>query len=110
VGAVDSEAVRLPPLKQIEHEAIPQWAEGIHYNKGIFNEELVYFDDEADYFECRGDDSSIVRYTFEMIETPNTLPTRPTFIASALPRSRAARTAAELVPIAGYYGCLVRAQ
>jgi hypothetical protein len=55
--------------RQIEHEAIPQWAEGIHYNKGIFNEVLVYYDDEAVYFECRGDDSSIVRFTFEMIET-----------------------------------------
>ena len=55
--------------RRIEHEAIPEWAEGIHYNKGMFNEALVYYDDEAIYFECRGDDSSIVRYTFEMIET-----------------------------------------
>jgi hypothetical protein len=53
----------------IKHEAIPQWAEGIHYNKGLFDEVLVYYDDDAVYFECRGEDSCIVRFSFEMLKT-----------------------------------------
>jgi hypothetical protein len=53
----------------IRHEAVPQWAEGLHYNKGVFSEALVYYDDEALYFECRGEDSSIVRFSFEMLAT-----------------------------------------
>ena len=53
----------------IRHEAIPQWAEGLHYNKAMFSEVLVYYDDEAVYFETRGDDSSIVRFSFEMLAT-----------------------------------------
>jgi hypothetical protein len=55
--------------RRIEHEAIPQWAEGLYYNKGLFSEVLVYHDDEALYFECRGKDSGIVRLSFEMLET-----------------------------------------
>jgi hypothetical protein len=55
--------------RKIEHEAIPQWAEGLYYNKGIFDEALIYHDDEALYFEVRGKDSGIVRLTFEMLET-----------------------------------------
>jgi hypothetical protein len=31
-------------------------------------EVLVYYDDEAIYFEHKGRDSGIVRFTFEMIE------------------------------------------
>ena len=54
---------------QIKHGAIPQWAEGLHYSKGLFDEVLVYYDDEALYFECRGEDSNIVRFSFEMLET-----------------------------------------
>jgi hypothetical protein len=53
----------------VRNKAIPQWAEGLHYNKGIFSEALVYYDDEAVYFECRGDDSGIVRFSFEMLKT-----------------------------------------
>jgi hypothetical protein len=33
------------------------------------SEVLVYHDDEAVYFETRGDDSSIVRFSFEMLKT-----------------------------------------
>jgi hypothetical protein len=55
--------------RKIEHEAIPQGAEGLYYNKGIFDEALVYYDDEALYFEIRGKDSGIVRFTFEMLDT-----------------------------------------
>jgi hypothetical protein len=54
---------------KIEHEAIPQWAEGLYYNKGLFSEALICHDDEALYFECRGKDSGIVRLSFEMLET-----------------------------------------
>jgi hypothetical protein len=57
--------------RKIEHEAIPQWAEGLYYNKGLFSEVLVYHDDEALYVECRGKDSGIVCLSFEMLETLN---------------------------------------
>ena len=55
--------------RKVKNEAIPQWAEGLYYNKGLFSEVLLYYDDEALYFECRGNDSGIVRFTFEMLET-----------------------------------------
>jgi hypothetical protein len=55
--------------RKVKNEAIPQWAEGLYYNKGLFSEVLVYHDDEALYVECRGKDSGIVRFSFEMLET-----------------------------------------
>jgi len=55
--------------RKIEHEAIPEWAQGLYYNKGLFSEALLYHDDEALYFEVRGKDSAIVRLSFEMLET-----------------------------------------
>jgi hypothetical protein len=55
--------------RKVKHEAIPQWAEGLYYNKGLFNEALVYYDDEALYFEVKGQDSGIVRFSYEMLET-----------------------------------------
>jgi hypothetical protein len=54
---------------RVKNEAIPDWAEGLYYNKGLFSEVLAYYDDEALYFECRGKDSGIVRFSFEMLET-----------------------------------------
>jgi hypothetical protein len=54
--------------RKIRHEAVPQWAQGLYYNKGLFSEVLVYYDDEALYFEHKGPESAIVRFTFEMIE------------------------------------------
>jgi hypothetical protein len=54
--------------RKVQNEAIPQWAQGLYYNKGLFDEVLVYHDEEAIYFEHRGRESGIVRYTFEMIE------------------------------------------
>jgi hypothetical protein len=36
---------------------------------GVFSEALVYYNEEALYFECRGEDSSIVRFSFEMLAT-----------------------------------------
>jgi hypothetical protein len=55
--------------RKIKHEAIPQWAEGLYYNKGLFSEALIYHDDEALYFEVKGKDDGIVRLSFEMLET-----------------------------------------
>jgi len=52
---------------------IPEWAEGLYYNSGLISEVLVYYDDEAIYFECRGKDSGIVRFSFEMLETLKTV-------------------------------------
>jgi hypothetical protein len=57
--------------RKIEHEAIPQWAEGLYYNKGLISEVLVYHDDEALYVEHRGKESGIVRFSFEMLQTLN---------------------------------------
>jgi len=56
-------------VRRIKHEAIPQWAQGLYYNKGLFSEVLVYHDDEALYFEVRGKDSGIVRFSYEMLQT-----------------------------------------
>jgi hypothetical protein len=55
--------------RRVKNKAVPQWAEGLYYNSGMFSEVLVYHDDEAIYFECRGRDSGIVRFSFEMLET-----------------------------------------
>jgi len=55
--------------RKIENAAIPQWAQGLYYNKGLFEEALVYHDDEAIYFELRGKDEGVVRFSYEMIET-----------------------------------------
>jgi hypothetical protein len=55
--------------RKIKAEAVPRWAEGLYYNKGLFSEALVYHDDEALYFEVKGKDSGIVRFSFEMLET-----------------------------------------
>ena len=49
--------------QKVRNKAIPEWAEGLYYNKGLFNEVLVYYDDEAVYFECRGKESGIVSLT-----------------------------------------------
>jgi hypothetical protein len=59
--------------RKVKHEAIPQWAEGLYYNKGLFDEVLVYYDDEAVYFECRGKDAGIVRFSYEMLDTLKTV-------------------------------------
>jgi hypothetical protein len=54
--------------RKVKSEAIPQWAQGLYYNSGLFSEILVYYDEEAIYVEHKGKESGIVRYTFEMIE------------------------------------------
>ena len=53
--------------RKIRHKAMPEWAQGLYYNSGLFSEVLVYHDDEAIYFEHKGKESGVVRFTFEMI-------------------------------------------
>ena len=55
--------------RKIRHKAMPEWAEGLYYNSGMFHEVLVYHDEEAIYFEHLGKDDGVVRFTFEMLET-----------------------------------------
>ena len=54
--------------RKIKHKAIPEWAEGLYYNEGLFSEVLVYHDEESIYLEHKGRENGVVRYTFEMIE------------------------------------------
>jgi hypothetical protein len=54
--------------QKVKNKNIPEWAEGLYYSSGLMSEVLVYHDDESIYFECRGKDDGVVRYTFEMIE------------------------------------------
>jgi hypothetical protein len=63
------EGVRMSEqAKKVTHKNIPEWAQGLYYTSGLMAEVLVYYDDEAIYFEHKGKDSGIVRFTFEMIE------------------------------------------
>jgi hypothetical protein len=55
--------------RKIEHEAISQGAHGLYYDEGLITEVLVYYDDEALYFEHRGRESGIVRFSLEMLKT-----------------------------------------
>jgi hypothetical protein len=52
--------------RKISHRAIPEWAEDLYYNSGMFSEILVYHDDESIYIEHRGKESGVVRFTFEI--------------------------------------------
>jgi hypothetical protein len=54
--------------KKVTHKNIPEWAQGLYYSSGLMAEVLVYYDDEAIYFEHKGKDSGIVRFTFEQLE------------------------------------------
>jgi hypothetical protein len=54
--------------QKVKNKNIPQWAEGLYYNSGLMSEVLVYHDDEAIYFEHKGKESGIMRFTFERIE------------------------------------------
>jgi hypothetical protein len=54
--------------RKVRNKAIPEWAQGLYYNQGIFTEALVYHDDESLYFECRGQEDGVVRFTFEMLK------------------------------------------
>ena len=54
--------------RRVKNKNIPEWAEGLYYTSGLITEVLVYHDDEAIYFEHKGKESGIVRFTFEQIE------------------------------------------
>jgi hypothetical protein len=54
--------------QEVKNKNIPEWAQGLYYDKGMFAEVLVYYDEESIYFEHKGKDSGIVRFTFEQIE------------------------------------------
>jgi hypothetical protein len=54
--------------RKISHRAIPEWAQGLYYTSGLMSEVLVYYDDESIYFEHKGKESGVVRFSFEMIE------------------------------------------
>ena len=53
--------------RKVKNKNIPEWAQGLYYNRGLIKEVLVYHD-ESIYFEHKGKESGIVRFTFEMIE------------------------------------------
>ena len=44
--------------KKVKHKNIPQWAQGLYYNSGLMSEVLVYYDEEAIYFEHKGKESA----------------------------------------------------
>jgi hypothetical protein len=52
----------------VNNKNIPEWAQGLYYSSGTMKEVLVYYDEEAIYFEHKGKDSGIVRFTFDQIE------------------------------------------
>jgi hypothetical protein len=54
--------------QKVVNKNIPQWAQGLYYTSGLMSEILVYHDDEAIYFEHKGKESGVVRFTFEQIE------------------------------------------
>ena len=54
--------------RRVKKEDIPQWAEGLYYTSGLITEVLLYHDEEAIYFEHKGEDTGIVRIPFEMLE------------------------------------------
>jgi hypothetical protein len=53
---------------RVANKAVPEWAQGLYYNSGLMKEVLLYHDDEAIYFEHKGKESGIVRFTFDQIE------------------------------------------
>jgi hypothetical protein len=55
--------------QKLRDKAIAEWAKGIYCAQGVFEEALVYYDDEALYLEHRGQDSGVVRFPFEMLKT-----------------------------------------
>jgi len=54
--------------QKVKNKNIPGWAHGLYYSSGLMSEVLVYHDDESIYFEHKGKNSGIARFTFEMIE------------------------------------------
>ena len=80
---------------KIDHEAIPQWAQGLYYDEGLITEVLLYYDDEALYFEhSRGKNAQsttlapLFHYSYEgtsnLLITPLFVNATPTAVAVPL--------------------------
>ena len=54
--------------QKVKNKNIPEWAQGLYYSSGLSSEVMVYHDQGAIYFEHKGKDSGIVRFTFDQIE------------------------------------------
>jgi len=54
--------------QKVANKNIPEWAQGLYYSSGLTSEVMVYHDEEAIYFEHKGKESGIVRFTFEQLE------------------------------------------
>jgi hypothetical protein len=54
--------------QKVVNKNMPEWPQGLYYSSGMSSEVMVYHDEEAIYFEHKGKDSGIVRFTFEQIE------------------------------------------
>jgi hypothetical protein len=54
---------------QRRDDPIPQRADGLYYDKGIFDEAVVYYDGEAVYFPTRDTDSDTVCFSYVTLET-----------------------------------------
>jgi hypothetical protein len=54
--------------RRVKNENIAEWAQGLYFTSGLIEEVLVYHDEEAIYFEHKGEGSGIVRFPFEMLE------------------------------------------
>ena len=54
---------------QTRDDPIPQQADGLYYDKGIFDEAVVYYDGEAVYFPTRDTDSDTVCFSYVTLET-----------------------------------------
>ena len=54
--------------QKVRNKNVPEWAEGLYYSSGLMKEVLVYHDEESIYFEHKGKESGVVRFSFEMLE------------------------------------------
>jgi hypothetical protein len=54
--------------QKVRNKNVPEWAQGLYYSSGLMKEVLVYHDDESIYFEHKGKESGVVRFSFEMLE------------------------------------------
>ena len=56
--------------RKVRKEAIPDWAEGPYYNKGLFDEALLYHARGGPLLRGQGGGQcpSVVRFSFEMLE------------------------------------------
>ena len=92
--------------QRVENKNIPQWAQGLYYSSGITSEVLVYYDEEAIYFEHKGKESGIVRFTFEQIEGLKIIEPEPGTVITDPERDYAHKFASDASPYA-HYKCTI---